>query len=284
MVRKRGSDWEWNKVQQEERSAALGERGAFISSKSHLCVQLPFEKKDAMWKCLSIWCQTNVGCVAFALGGGSELSVLAVWKVSVFEVEKAGEKVKWEKEKGTDMRRGGLCVFFISFKMCRRQLQKPQLDSHSLHWFNCSLIWFHTHDFMSHHVCCGFTSEWCLLFLCFTVSTCEKTLSVSSIASWSITAGRRLYRMATQSQRRRRFWLRKLLGLNLIRPSVPFYWYNCYNRVICCYHTPTSCDNGNVFCLSHCSLSSLCVCWEISVFLLFIKLSLVCVFFLPLPL
>lgn len=61
----------------------IGKKGAFISSKSHLCVQLPVEKKDAMWKCLSIWCQTNAGCVAFALGGGSELSVLTIKKVGV---------------------------------------------------------------------------------------------------------------------------------------------------------------------------------------------------------
>lgn len=136
--------------------------------------------------------------------------------------------MKWEKETGTDERRGGLCFFFISFKICRRQLQKPQLDSYNLHWRN-SLIWclfqtFHTRGLMSHYVCCWCTSE-CVLIcsflflpacLCvfYSVSAFEIALSVSSVASWSIMAGCRTVQDGDmQSQRRRRFWLRKLLGV-----------------------------------------------------------------------
>lgn len=47
-------------------SDASGKRNTFISSKSHLSVHLPVEKKDAMWTCLSIWCQIYADCVAFA--------------------------------------------------------------------------------------------------------------------------------------------------------------------------------------------------------------------------
>lgn len=104
----------------EERSAATGRRGLSYHLK-HICVC------SCQWKrkmqC-GIWsvCVCRFGakmhadrlCTCLALGGCSEVAV-ASSKASqcVWKLEKAGGREKWEKEKGTDKRRGGLWFAFF---------------------------------------------------------------------------------------------------------------------------------------------------------------------------
>lgn len=94
-------------MKRHRRSALLQqEEGSFISTKTHLCAQLPLEWKDAMWnwECLLIWCRDVCRlCTFFTSGGCSEVAAATSYTANqcleVGESRREGEVGERERDR-----------------------------------------------------------------------------------------------------------------------------------------------------------------------------------------